>query len=299
MNIKQFKTLRAPLVKAFGDNIEITEAKLRELIRDNFYQNIIFEAGAKNEKSSHWWSKEDIEELFGLPYTSSGDFAGLWVTNTQAVNKFGEEKIFFRCATIDTNGDCLLIFEDSEEQFYYFYDYDFTKWQTYEKKKADAIAYSDFVKKANKIAKAFFEILKKYEGKQHGEKTARKIWDEIHQEAEAEGVRAYPDASKYSGGLEVEKGCFKLFYYMKFLNDENKITITEETAPKMKEEVDGAKTFDKLVKKRESISKKAEELKKLIEEARRFENDINDRAKASESLYSVDLVRLARGDFDR
>ena len=299
MNIKQFKTLRAPLVKAFGDNIEITEAKLRELIRDNFYQNIIFEAGAKNEKASHWWSKEDIEELFGLPYTSSSDFAGIWVTNTQAVNKYGEKKISFRCATIDTNGDCLLIFEDSKEQFYYFYDYDFTKWQAYEKTKAEAVAWAQFVKDANKIAVKVFEIVKKYNGKQYGEKTKRNIYEEINKEAQKFGCSARLDASRW-GGIEISKGYnAREFYHMDFINNENKITLAEENAPKAKKEVDGAKTFDKLAKMRESISKKAEELKKLIEEARGFENDTNNRAKASESLFSVNLDYLARGVFDR
>jgi hypothetical protein len=298
MNIKQFKTLRAPLVKAF-DNIEITEAKLRELIRGNFYENIFFTAGAKSEKESCWWSKEEIEELFGLPYTSSGDFAGLWVTNTQAVNKYGEKKISFRCATIDTNGDCLLIFEDSEEQFYYFYDCDFAKWQAYEKTKAEAVAWAQFVKDANKIAVKVFEIVKKYNGKAYGEKTRQKIREEINQEAQKFGCSAWLDASRW-GGVEISKG-YKIreFYHMDFLNNENKITITEENAPEAKKEVDGAKTFDKLAKMRESISKKAKELKELIEEARGYENDINNRAKASESLFSVNLDYLARGVFDR
>lgn len=301
MNIEQFKTLRAPLVKAFGDDINKDEVIIRELIRHNFYETIIYEAGATSVRDAYFWTAEEIGELFGLPYTSSGDFAGLWVTNTQAVSRYGDLKLTFRCGAKDETGAHLLIFEDSEEQFYYFYDYDFAKWQAYEKKKNKAKEYSEFVKNANKTAKKVFEILKKYNGKAYGEKTRQKIHEEINQEAHRVGLVAYLESvGGVCSNIEIHRiGHYSptLTYYTDIVNSENKIEVSE--APKMKEEVDGVKTFEKLAKKREAISKKAKELQELIEEAHKLERAINDTAKASESIYSVNLDYLARGYFEK
>lgn len=277
MNIKKYKELKAELKKEWSpeDFSEEVKKELYYLIKHNFYKNLRFTAGSKPRYGyiEQFTPAEELEELFGLPYTSCGDFGALWNTNTQAEAKTEQFYLKFRAVALDIENNFIFIFEDKKETFYYFNAnmYEFADLMTKAEKIDQTERAEKFTKEANIIYKATLEVLKKYEGKSYGTATANKIKEEIKEktkglkitESFGRGSSFRLDSSKYGQGLKVS-GNYDEFYYFKFLNSDNKIEIQEESQPKP--EFKGIDLYNKKSKLAQKITQLSAELLPLVEE---------------------------------
>ncbi len=66
------------------------------------------------DKSFSFPTGRDIDEFFGLAYTSSSDFAGYWVCNVQAENP-ALPGFYYEGFTVDQDGNFYAILGDKEE----------------------------------------------------------------------------------------------------------------------------------------------------------------------------------------
>ena len=304
MNIKKFKELKNELKKEWSeeDFNEINQKELFYLLKHNFYKNINYTAGSRPKYGyiEQFTPAEEIEQIFGFPYTSSSGFGALWNTNTQAEAKTNQFYLKFRAIAKDTQNNYILIFEDKKELFYYFNanEFEFMQLMNEAEKIAQAQTAEKFTKEANAIYKITIEVLRKYEGKAYGEATRQKIHEEIKETANrlqnadtfGRGSSFWLDASEYGQGLKVANGSkYNEYYYFKFLNTSNKIEITEEA--KTKTEYNGAELYAQAEKLRQKITKTAGDLLPLVEEfnniKRRLYTETKDTNAHAFQLYSV------------
>lgn len=304
MNIlKEFETIKTPLKKEWN-KYKQQYLHTANILRYNISNNFIYEAGNKKElyESEVFFTTEKLENLFGLAYTSSGEFAAIWNTNTQARAKYGAP-IYFQGVAIDENGQAVLIFhkpnKNKIETTLYFYDFEFAAYQERTKSFENAKKYTDQQKSANKLAADVWEILQQYKGKQYGDKTRSAINEKIRVKAQENGGGSVSLQTNYSNTnyLDISYDCNEFCFNCKFLTTSN--TIQTEQAPTPQQENNGAVIWEKLQKQQKTIQKKAQELKKLIETYNTEAGKINQRPKASESIYSIDLARLSDGNFER
>ena len=304
MNIlKEFETIKTPLKKEWN-KYKHQYLHTANILRYNISNNFIYEAGNKKElyESEVFFTTEKLENLFGLAYTSSGEFAAIWNTNTQARAKYGAP-IYFQGVAIDENGQAVLIFhkpnKNKIETTLYFYDFEFAAYQERTKSFENAKKYTDQQKSANKLAADVWEILQQYKGKQYGDKTRSAINEKIRVKAQENGGGSVSLQTNYSNTnyLDISYDCNEFCFNCKFLTTSN--TIQTEQAPTPQQENNGAVIWEKLQKQQKTIQKKAQELKKLIETYNTEAGKINQRPKASESIYSIDLARLSDGNFER
>lgn len=54
-----------------------------------------------------------LEDIFGLPYTSSGEYAAIWNCQGEAVYKWSDEWKF-ECLTVSEKNDAIAIFEHED-----------------------------------------------------------------------------------------------------------------------------------------------------------------------------------------
>ena len=111
-NLKNYKTLKTELKKEINQqDFERFEKKAHYCINFNFYQNTRHTAGATPKYStvSQFTSKEELQNVFGLPFTSTSNFAALWNTNTTCQTTEGK-KISFLAVSINLNNKIVLIF---------------------------------------------------------------------------------------------------------------------------------------------------------------------------------------------
>lgn len=307
IKLKDFETIKSPLLKEWGDNEKEFESITKHLyyiLKTNINHNLVYEAGESVAPydSEYFLSAEKLENVFGLPYTSSGDFAAIWNTNTQARAKYGAP-LYFRGVAYTENREGVLIFDQDQkntvEKTFYFYEYEFLQYQEQEKKKQAAKDWNEFLKASNKIKNKALEILKQYEGKPYGEKTRDKIHDELRSFAQTLGASAWLSGGEYCQGLEIKKNTLEKKFYFTFIDDEHKIqqpTTHNGESVKDLETFDAVKEFEKAHTIAEKMKSKAQELLKLITEYNTHADRINQRPKATESTYSADLERISRGD---
>ena len=298
-NLKQYKTIKTNLLKEWSEkDFERINKHILYMLKTNFTHNITIEHG-HDENTIDYTSEHRLGEVFGLPYTSGGDFAGVWNTNTQTVTKYGV-RLYFRGVAVAEDLKTVLLFEDKQQQYYYFYDYDFITYQEQERRTQKAKEWGELVKNANIIKNKCIEILKPYEGKPYGEKTAQKLGEELRGVAVGLGLSsAWLDSSKYGQGLKVYgKNNKEKRFYFNFLNDENKITTPTDHKGEAVADVEEFNTvaeFEKAGEFVDKMKKKAGELLKLIEEFKTHASRANYYPKETQSTYSVDLENLSRG----
>lgn len=298
-NLKQYKTIKTNLLKEWsGQDFERINKNIFYMLKMNFNHNIIIEHGHE-EKTTDYTSAHRFGEVFGLPYTSSGDFAAVWNTNTQTVARYGA-RLYFRGVAVSEDFKTVILFEDKKQQYYYFYDYDFITYQEQERRRQKAKEWGELVKNANIIKNKCIEILKPYEGKPYGEKTAQKIGEELRGVAVGLGCSSvWLDSSKYGQGLKVYgKNNKEQRFYFNFLNNENKITIPTDhkgEAVADVEEFDTVAEFEKAGEFVDKMKKKAGELLKLIEGFKEHARRANYYPKEIQNTYAADLESLARG----
>ncbi len=307
IKLKDFETMKSPLFKDWGNEKEFESITKHTyyVLKQNINHNLIYESGESlpSYDSEYFLNAEKLEKLFGLPYTSSGDFAAIWNTNTQARAKYGEPLYFVGVAYAE-NRQAVLIFDQPQknaiEKTFYFYEYEFAQYQEQESKKQAAKDWGDFIKASNKIKNKALDILKQYEGKPYGEKTRDKIHDELRNFAQGFSASAWLSGSEYAQGLEIRKnGKLEKKFYFTFLDNNNKIqqpqTHNGESVKDL-ETFDSVKEFEKAHNIAQKMKVKAGELLKLINEYNTHADRINQRPKATESTYSADLERISRGD---
>ena len=269
MKLNDFKTLKTNLLKKWedGKKFELYYLKCLNAIKLNLSKTVNFTAGAKIEsyESLNFKPAEFIEDLFGLPYTDTSDFAAVWNTNTQAETKYLSTKLYFRAAAINEDIKAVLIFEDENENYYYFEDYDFLYFTQEQEKNKRAEQIAEFTKDANKAVKKVVEVLKQYTGKPYGPKTSEKIYVEIHEKTKDFNFNQIYFTNnniyinKYITGGRVEHN-----YYFNAINKENKIEITEE--PKEKEIFNPDETMKRRFELKNILKEKSAELLKLVNE---------------------------------
>lgn len=303
MNIlKEFETIKTPLKKEWN-RYEYQYLHAANILKHNISNSLIYEAGSKKAscESEAYFTIEKLENLFGLAYTSSGEFAAIWNTNTQARARYGAP-IYFQGVALDENGQAVLIFhkpnKNKIETTLYFYDFEFAAYQERAKSLENAKKYTDQQKSANKLAAEVWEILQQYNGKQYGDKTRSAINDKIRVKAQENGGGSVSLQTNYSHANYINIKYFNNEFYFacKFLTTSN--TIQTEQAPTPQQENNGAQIWEKLQKQQKTIQKKAQELKQLIEAYNTEAVKINQRPKASETIYSIDLARLSDGNFE-
>ena len=69
----------------------------------------------QNLRITHGKREHTTEDTYGLPYTSSSDFAGIWNTNVEAVLKSDETYHFVGVAITKENEIMVMLETDSEE----------------------------------------------------------------------------------------------------------------------------------------------------------------------------------------
>lgn len=295
--LKDYKIIKSPLLKEWDEqSFERIQKHIKSMLKTNFNHRIIIEHGFE-EKTIDYINENYLEDVFGLPYTSSGDFAAIWNTNTQTVTKFGE-RLLFRGVAISESHQVVILFENKKEEFFYFYDYEFWQYQEDERIKTKAKEWGDFVKNANIIKNQALKVLKNYYSKPYGEKTADKIRQELKDFANNFNCQAWIDSSKYGQGLEISKNGMRQKFYFDFLNDENKIKEpTTHNGGEVKdiEEVDSLKEFIEAEKMIEKMQKTAKELLEQVEKFKNHSYKANFYPKETQSTYSINLESIAKG----
>ena len=296
-DLNNYKTPKAELLKEWGSGAiyeHLTKAAYY-YIKHNLNDRIIYEAGATFDRYRQlaWASDEEIEVLFGLPYTSSGAYAAIWNTNTQARAKWGKP-LYFRGAAINANNEITLIFNDGKENYFYFTEYEFHSYQENEKRKQAARDVEAFDRESEKVYNLTLDILHQFLNKPMGEKTRAKINDQI--KAGVPGwVCAYVT---FGGDLEVSSKNnynFKKTFRLQFLTDENK--IREPQSVYTFDHFDGVKEFENAQRLSEKMKAKAAELLELVEACRSSARKIKQTPKAIESIFNINLDDIARGCF--
>ena len=176
--LAEFEQVKTPLLKEWGngEKWETLKKGVYFTFKHNIDEFLKYEAGTLKDdyKSERNMTNNELDNLFGLPYTSSGEFAAIWNTNTQARAKYGA-LLYFRGVALSTDYKTVLIFDQPQknavEKTFYFYEYEFYNYQREEKQRGRAKMWGEFIKDANKLSLKAFEIVKKYNGKQYGEKT--------------------------------------------------------------------------------------------------------------------------------
>lgn len=240
-------------------------------IKRNLNEGIKYTAGEQPKspnRAIYFDTREELELLFGLPYTSSGDFAGLWVTNTQAETDFTPKKLTFQGGAITETRKAVLVFDDEEGKTFYFVENDFADYRKQEKRRLQAIQAENDTKNARKLVALVVDILKANDGKKYGEKTRQEIGKEIYNLAHSLKLSAWLSvSSNFSGGyycsLNIDGKIKKFYLNFDFLTDDNKIQAPKDFS--QIEEINGKKIFTEQEKLAEKIKEQAKKLLPLLE----------------------------------
>lgn len=294
------------LLKEWGNEpntfwtFERLEKHATQSIIDGLRNRITIERGTNEGKQLYF--EKDYIEAFGLPYTSSSDFAAIWNTNSQARAKYGEA-LYFRGVAIEAvTHDAILIFEDSSEKYFYFKEWQYIGYQEKQKELAQAVEYCQLVKDANKLKRKAFELLKAHNGCKLGAKTREKLNNALSDEAKRIDKKLTAffsfefDVKWIELYISYKSNNQKrvLFYFSKALID-NTLQLTEEE-PNNKQEANGAQTYCKRVAMKPAIQKKAQELQALLNKYNELGLLINQRSEKTSS-YCCDIERLTKYDF--
>lgn len=295
-NLKDYKTIKGTLLKEWDEKkFEKIQAHLYYLIKINLSEGIKYTAGTipPAYENISYYNKEKLENLFGLPYTSGYDFAGIWNTNTQAETKWGE-RLKFRGATYTEEGEGILIFENDEADPFYFNEFEFKKYIEQEKEKQRAKDIAEFNANINKSIEEIKKIIDKYTVKKYGEKTREKIAEELKEIEKKYNfdilyldtnhyVDNYINFYKYITGGKIEKSII-----FNFLDDNNRIKQAE---PQKIDEPNTLQALKENENAKNKIQHKAAELLELVEKYNKnlqiLEKDSREINNLRNDLYSI------------
>lgn len=293
--MKKYNFDKNKLLKDWGEgrSYELHTLHAVASIKLNMIEGITYTAGSKpkSPSGSIEWSDSitDIENLFGLPYTSSSGFGAIWNTNTEARTKYGRA-LWFRGVALDQEGEAVLMFEDKNEREYWFRGQDFSNYIRAEREKEKAKREAETQKNANKLLDKLPDIFKKYAGKSYGESTKKAVAKDIDAIADPLGLSCWLYSEKeFSGGyyckIEIApRGAYswRTIYGAQFLTNDNKIQVPSEPLTHW-EEFDGVKLWEQREKIKRKIEKSARELLPLLDEFRDMSNKLRKQNKTTDA----------------
>lgn len=298
--LNDFKTLpKGERLKKDFDFLDLDDLHIINTIKNNLGEGIAYTAGESPKFTTLYnETKEEIEQLFGLPYTSGNsaniggevvEFSAIWNTNTQAETINLDKKLYFEGGAITETRKSVLIFKDNKEAFYYFVDYDFYNFNKQEKERHKAIKAEQDTKNANILTNKIIGILNANAGKKYGPKTSETIHNEIRETAQLFGLSAYltTDARIFGGApycyltIEGKQQGRKFWRPFDFLTEENTIKTPEEIKPF--KEFNGQKHFTERDKLAENIQTQAAKFLDLLEQYNEINQDLGKEDKDTET----------------
>ena len=259
-----------------------------------------FEAG-KTPSGGKYFAEWEVGDLFGFPYTSSGEFAAIWNTSTQArLNINCIPSLYFKAIAAAACSstvrkfkkfDFIFIFSDCDGQFYYFSEIEILSILENLKRLDRAANLAEFVQNINECMPKVENVLTKYNGKKLGEKTREKIREELR-DIGAQRLRIWFDyyASSISGATAFN-GLSKNIYFSYY--DEKSNTIKFENGARLNrfEEFDPVEALAKLDKQAEKVKEFAAAFLPVVEEyneaARRLDGE-------TINQFSADVYKLGK-----
>lgn len=260
-----------------------------------------FEAG-KTPSGGKYFSEWEVGDLFGFPYTSSGEFAAIWNTNTQArLNINCIPSLYFKAIAAAARPstvrkfkkfDFIFIFSDCDDNFYYFSEIEILSVLENLKRLSRAAKLAEFVQNINECMPKVENVLTKYNGKKLGEKTRDKIREELR-DIGAQRLRIWFDY--YASNISFVTTPFNEFSKNMYFNyyDEKTNTIKFENGARLDrfEEFDPVEALTRLNAQSAKVKEAAAALLPVIEE-------YNDAAKLLDveniNEFSADLYTLAK-----
>lgn len=260
-----------------------------------------FEAG-KKPSGGQYFTEWEVDGLFGFPYTSSGEFAAIWNTNTQArLNINCIPSLYFKAIAAAACSstvrkfkkfDFIFIFSDRDDNFYYFSDIELLSILENLKRLNRAANLAEFVQNINECMPKVENVLTKYNGKKLGEKTRDKIREELR-DIGAQRLRIWFDY--YASNISFVTTPFNEFSKNMYFNyyDEKTNTIKFENGARLSrfEEFDPVEALNRLDAQAAKVKETAAALLPLIEE-------YNDAAKLLDveniNKFGADLYTLGK-----
>lgn len=262
-----------------------------------------FEAG-KKPSGGKYFAEWEVEDLFGFPYTSSGEFAAIWNTNTQArLNINCIPSLYFKAIAAAARSsavrkfkkfDFIFIFSDCDGQFYYFSEIEILSILENLKRLDRAARLAEFVQNINECMPKVENVLTKYNGKKLGEKTRDKIREELRDIGAESSCRLSIYFNYYASQIEFSTSYnqYKRYIYINYY-DEKTNTIKFENGARLDrfEEFDPVEALNRLAAQAAKVKEAAAALLPVIEE-------YNDAAKILDvekiSQYGADLYTLGK-----
>lgn len=262
-----------------------------------------FEAG-KKPSGGKYFAEWEVGDLFGFPYTSSGEFAAIWNTNTQArLNINCIPSLYFKAIAAAARPstvrkfkkfDFIFIFSDCDGKLYYFSEIELLSILENLKRLNRAANLAEFVQNINECMPKVENVLTKYNGKKLGEKTRDKIREELRDIGNNAAQKLNIWLNYYSGAIEFSTlyNQYKRYIYINYY-DEKTNTIKFENGARLDrfEEFDPVEALNRLDAQAAKVKEAAAALLPVIEE-------YNDAAKILDvekiSQYSADLYTLGK-----
>lgn len=259
-----------------------------------------FEAG-KTPSGGKYFAEWEVGDLFGFPYTSSGEFAAIWNTNTQAkLNINCIPSLYFKAIAAAARPstvrkfkkfDFIFIFSDCGDNFYYFSDIELLSILENLKRLNRAANLAEFVQNINECMPKVENVLTKYNGKKLGEKTRDKIREELR-DIGAQRLRIWFDYYASSISFATPFNGFSKNIYFSYY-DEKTNTIKFENGARLNrfEEFDPVEALAKLDKQAEKVKEFAAAFLPVVEEyneaARRLDGE-------TINQFAADVYKLGK-----
>lgn len=262
-----------------------------------------FEAG-KTPSGGKYFSEWEVGDLFGFPYTSSGEFAAIWNTNTQArlsINCI--PSLYFKAIAAAARPstvrkfkkfDFIFIFSDCDDNFYYFSEIEILSVLENLKRLNRAASLAQFAQDVNETLPKVEKVLTKYNWKKLGEKTRDKIREELREIGNNAAQKLNIWVNYYAGAIKFStpyNGITKSVY-IKFYDDKNNIMDFPDDSKIMPlPEFDPVEALNRLDTQAAKVKESAAALLPVIEE-------YNDAAKLLDvehiNQFGADLYTLGK-----
>ena len=243
-----------------------------------FGKSFIFEAG-KHPRFDIDFREWEVDELFGLPYTSSSDFAALWNTNTQArIRAKNAPRLYFKGVAAAAKEsamrmfkkfDFIFVFVDKEDKYYYFSGAEFADVERKFQRLDRAASLAQFAQDVNEVMPKVEKVLTKYNGKKLGEKTRDKIREELREIGNNAAQKLNIWLNYYSGAIEFStpyNGITKSVYMNFYDNNNNIMDFSDDAKIKPLSEFDAVEALNRLDAQAAKVKEAAAALLPLIEE---------------------------------
>lgn len=243
-----------------------------------FGKSFIFETG-RQPRFQQDFREWEVDDLFGLPYTSSSDFATLWNTNTQArIRAKNAPHLYFKGVAAAAKESAMrmfykfnfiFIFVDEEDNYYYFSGAEFADVEKKFERLDRAASLAQFAQDANEVMPKVENVLTKYNGKKLGEKTREKIREELRDIGAESSCRLSIYFNYYASQIEFSTSYnqHKRYIYINYY-DEKTNTIKFENGARLSrfEEFDPVEALTRLDAQSAKVKEAAAALIPVIEE---------------------------------